>query len=70
MLVPVERQQKVDHARRAAAELGKVALKEAATTHRSLVHVSCMYIYRIILFSMAIFDLSLISRPHAPPTKK
>ena len=44
MLVPVERQQKVDHARRAAAELGKVALKEAATTHRSLVHVSYMYV--------------------------
>lgn len=70
MLVPVERQQKVDHARRAAAELGKVALKEAATTHCPPVHVSYMYIYRIILFSMAIFDLSLIPRPHAPPTKK
>ena len=65
MLVPVERQQKVNHARRAAAELGKVALKEAATTHCPLVsHI------RIILYSMAIFDLSLIPRPHAPPTKK
>ena len=68
MLVPVERQQKVDHARRAAAELGKVALKEAATTHCPV--VSHIYIYRIILYSMAIFDLSLIPRPHVPPTKK
>ena len=66
MLVPMERQQKVDDAIR--AELGKVALKEAATTYCPL--VSHIYSYRIILYSMAIFDLSLIPRPHAPPTKK
>ena len=65
MIATVEKRQQVDHARRAAAELGKVALNEVANRHCPL--VSYMYIYRIVF---ALFNISLEPHPHAAPTKK
>ena len=54
MIATVEKRQQVDHARRAAAELGKVALNEVANRHCPL--VSYMYIYRIVF---ALFNIVL-----------